>query len=161
MPLAGRYVTLMEDSSSLSYHRLLAYYDACAHAVEGQLEKGIKDWESLTQGMSTTSFYGSYDYYPNASQTWMETYLRGLQKRVGSQGAGRELEITVCGLLGRVGNDSQGSFWPSCMSKPCKSLADGIAQLGTSLPKAIADAVAQVRGIFSGSPSILLKGCPH
>ncbi|RDX50857.1 hypothetical protein OH76DRAFT_368692 [Lentinus brumalis] len=150
MPLAGRYVTLMEKSSSLSYHRLLVYYDACAHAVEGQLEKGIEDWESLTQGISAISIYGSYRYHPTTSQTWMESYLRGLKKRVGSQGAGTELEITVCELLSRVGGDLEDSdasstaFWPQCFAGPCKSLADGIVQLGTSLPKAIADAIAQV-----------------
>ncbi|TFK92636.1 hypothetical protein K466DRAFT_595104 [Polyporus arcularius HHB13444] len=120
MPLAGRYVTLMEKSSSLSYHRLLVYYDACAHAVEGQLEKGIEDWESLTQGISAISIYGSYRYHPTTSQTWMESYLRGLKKRVGRQGAGTELEITLSG--------------PSALP----------AHLGTSLPKAIADAIAQV-----------------
>ncbi len=154
-PLAERYVPHMEDSPALSYHHLLVYYDACVRAVEEQLDKGIADWKSLTRNTSIAR--GTFDVRTSTSQA-MVAYLQGVKDHAMSQGPGRGSEVTICKLLQKPGREADSeSFWPSRVSTQCETVIDGIVQMGTSLPKAITDAIAQVRGLLSWSYGEIIK----
>ncbi|RPD64052.1 hypothetical protein L226DRAFT_569543 [Lentinus tigrinus ALCF2SS1-7] len=143
--LTGWYTSSMEDTSALAYHRLLVYYDACVRAVEEELKKGINDWSTATQNIS--GYHNRYYEYCSGGESgardWMDTYLRGLAERAAREGPGRDWEVTAFQLLEQIGQ-TPSSFWPSCVYNQCHSLTRELIQIGTSLPKAIADAIAQV-----------------
>ncbi len=137
-PLSGRYVPHMEDASALTYHRLSSYYDACVDAVREELKKVIAEWEKrLTPGVPTI-----YSINIQNDGVWMRDYLRRLERELDSGGPGR-LEVTVCNLLDKTGVAMD--FWPISVNHRCQSLAKGIFRIGSTLPDAIADAIAKVR----------------
>ena len=61
-----------------------------------------------------------------------------------TEGPGRTWEVTTQDLL-REACSSRYSVWPRCAEGPCQSIGNEVIRIGSSLPKAILDAIAQVR----------------
>ena len=146
--------------SALAYHSLLVYYEACVLAVKTQLDNGVEGWNKATKTVSRYNrFCNSNDSIDG--QTWMVSYLRGLQVRAGKEGPGRDWEVTPSQILEKIGHESGSPFWPSQLSAQCQSLATGIVHIGSSLPHAITNALAQVRYSFSFSEKPDIVSEPH
>lgn len=151
-PLTGEYVACMEDAPSITYHRLLVYYSACATAVSDELEKGAWDWTTATSGVyaSVTCPQG-YNNYGRIScsgrtcsvtPTWLAGHLRNLKVEVESQGPGKIWQVTTDALLTRSQSET---VWPSCTATQCRELVTAFVQTGSSLTQAIAQAISKVR----------------
>ena len=157
-PLAGSYVPCLEDVSALAYHNLLVYYEACVLAVKTQLDNCVEGWNKATK---TVSRHNRFCNNSIDGQTWMISYLRGLQVRAGKEGPGRDWEVTPSQILEKIGHESGSPFWPSQQSAQCQSLATGIVHIGSSLPTDITNALAQVRYSFSFSEKPDIVSEPH
>ncbi|KAI0794419.1 hypothetical protein C8Q74DRAFT_575495 [Fomes fomentarius] len=131
-PLTGEYVPCMEDAPSITYHRLLVYYSACATAVSDELEKGYNYNYGRLGCLGRTC---------EITPSWLAGHLRSLKVEVESRGPGKIWEVTTDALLTRSQSET---VWPSCTATQCRELVTAFVQTGSSLSQAIAQAISQV-----------------
>ncbi|KAI0730800.1 hypothetical protein C8Q76DRAFT_716263, partial [Earliella scabrosa] len=150
-PLDGLYVSCMEAAPALVYHRLLVYYANSALAVSVAFENAAIEWNSKTASLSNhthshSHYHSGYSYNSSYSaslpdQSWMTTVLRTMKDQAENLGPARSWEVSTGDLFKR---SSSYNVWPSCTTSQCKSLVDAFAQLGSTLPQAISDAIDKV-----------------